>query len=71
MLALAQPGGMAGLVLFGVLSDRLLGGSRRLPLVLAGIGSTAFTLVIEWSGAGGSGCCSWWGNGGQPGHDPT
>ena len=52
LLALAQFGGMTGRVLFGMLSDRLFGGSRRLPLLLAGAGSTACTLAIAWSGAG-------------------
>jgi predicted MFS family arabinose efflux permease len=51
-LALAQLGGMAGRVLFGVLSDRLFGGRRRLPLVLAGAGSAACTLAVAWTAAG-------------------
>jgi predicted MFS family arabinose efflux permease len=54
LLALAQLGGMTGRVLFGMLSDRLFGGSRRLPLILAGTGSTACTLAIAWTGAGAS-----------------
>jgi ACS family hexuronate transporter-like MFS transporter len=54
LLALAQLGGMTGRVLFGMLSDRLFGGSRRLPLVLAGAGSTACTLAIAWTDAGAS-----------------
>jgi predicted MFS family arabinose efflux permease len=53
-LALAQLGGMTGRVLFGLLSDRLFGGRRRLPLMLAGIGSAACTLAIAWTGAGAS-----------------
>lgn len=53
-LALAQLGGMTGRVLFGMLSDRLFGGRRRLPLVLAGIGSAACTLAIAGTGAGAS-----------------
>ena len=52
LLALAQFGGMTGRVLFGMLSDRLFGGSRRLPLVLAGAGSTACSLAIAGTGAG-------------------
>jgi predicted MFS family arabinose efflux permease len=52
LLALAQLGGMTGRVLFGLLSDRLFAGSRRLPLVLAGVGSTACSLAIAWTGAG-------------------
>ena len=51
-LALAQFGGMAGRVLFGMLSDRLFGGRRRLPLVLAGAGSAACSIVIASTGAG-------------------
>ncbi|HEU4367602.1 MAG TPA: hypothetical protein VFV05_05150 [Methylomirabilota bacterium] len=43
---------MTGRVLFGMLSDRLFGGRRRLPLVLAGAGSTACTLAIAWTGEG-------------------
>ncbi len=54
LLALAQFGGMTGRVLFGMLSDRLFGGSRRLPLVLAGAGSTACSLAIAWTDAGAS-----------------
>ena len=49
-LALAQFGGMLGRVLFGMLSDRLFGGRRRMPLVLAGVGSTACTLLILSTG---------------------
>lgn len=54
LLALAQFGGMTGRVLFGMLSDRLFGGRRRLPLVLAGIGSTACSLIVAGTGAGAS-----------------
>ena len=54
LLALAQLGGMTGRVLFGMLSDRLFGGSRRLPLVLAGIGSTACSVAIAGAGPGAS-----------------
>ena len=53
-LALAQFGGMLGRVLFGMLSDRLFGGRRRMPLVLAGVGSTACTLLILSTGASAS-----------------
>jgi MFS transporter, ACS family, hexuronate transporter len=55
LLALAQVGGMSGRILFGLLSDRLFGGSRRLPLVLAGVGSSACSLILAWTGAGASG----------------
>jgi predicted MFS family arabinose efflux permease len=51
LLALAQFGGMAGRVLFGLLSDRLFGGRRRLPLLLAGAGSTVCTITIASTGA--------------------
>ena len=53
-LALAQFGGMTGRVLFGMLSDRLFGGRRRLPLLLAGTGSLACTLAIAVTGSGAS-----------------
>jgi ACS family hexuronate transporter-like MFS transporter len=52
LLALAQLGGMSGRVLFGLLSDRLFGGARRLPLVLAGTGSAACSLLLAWTDAG-------------------
>jgi MFS family permease len=35
-----------------MLSDRLFGGRRRLPLVLAGLGSLLCTLAIAWTGVG-------------------
>jgi MFS family permease len=54
LLALAQLGGMTGRVLFGMLSDRLFGGRRRLPLVLAGVGSAACSLVVAGTGDGAS-----------------
>jgi predicted MFS family arabinose efflux permease len=54
LLALAQLGGMTGRVLFGMLSDRLFAGRRRLPLVLAGVSSAACTLAIASIGAGAS-----------------
>jgi MFS transporter, ACS family, hexuronate transporter len=53
-LALAQFGGMTGRVLFGMLSDRLFGGRRRLPLLLAGTGSMVCTLAIAATGSGAS-----------------
>jgi ACS family hexuronate transporter-like MFS transporter len=53
-LALAQVGGMAGRVLFGLLSDRLFAGRRRLPLVLAGAGSATCTLAIAGTAGGAS-----------------
>jgi MFS transporter, ACS family, aldohexuronate transporter len=54
LLALAQFGGMTGRVLFGMLSDRLFGGRRRLPLVLAGLGSAACSLIVAGTGGGAS-----------------
>jgi predicted MFS family arabinose efflux permease len=51
-LALAQLGGITGRVLFGLLSDRRLAGSRRLPLVLAGAGSAVCSLALAWTEAG-------------------
>jgi predicted MFS family arabinose efflux permease len=45
-LVMAQVTGMAGRVIFGVLSDRLFGGRRRVVLVIAGAGSTACSLVM-------------------------
>ncbi|HXH83127.1 MAG TPA: MFS transporter [Candidatus Tectomicrobia bacterium] len=54
-LAIAQFGGMAGRVLFGMMSDRLFGGRRRAPLLLAGASSAACTVAIAWTGAGAGG----------------
>jgi MFS transporter, ACS family, hexuronate transporter len=51
-LVMAQVMGMAGRVIFGVLSDRLFGGRRRIVLVIAGVGSTACSLVIARTGPG-------------------
>jgi MFS transporter, ACS family, hexuronate transporter len=53
-LALAQAGGMAGRVAFGVLSDRVFGGRRRVPLAIAGCSSALCTLGIAFTGAGSS-----------------
>jgi sugar phosphate permease len=52
ILVLAQVTGMVGRVGFGLLSDRLFGGRRRIVLVLAGAGSTACSLVIAGTGPG-------------------
>jgi ACS family hexuronate transporter-like MFS transporter len=49
-LVLAQVTGMAGRVVFGLLSDRFFGGRRRIVLVLAGVGSTACSLAIAATG---------------------
>ena len=51
-LALAQASGMAGRVAFGVLSDRVFGGRRRAPLLLAGVGSALCSLAMAWTGPG-------------------
>jgi MFS transporter, ACS family, hexuronate transporter len=49
-LVLAQLTGAAGRVVFGILSDRFFGGRRRVVLVLAGLGSTACSLLIAGTG---------------------
>jgi predicted MFS family arabinose efflux permease len=51
-LALAQAGGMAGRVAFGLLSDRAFGGRRRAPLAIAGTGSALCSLAIAFTGPG-------------------
>ena len=53
-LALAQASGMAGRVVFGVLSDRVFGGRRRPPLLLAGASSALCSLAMAWTGPGSS-----------------
>jgi MFS transporter, ACS family, hexuronate transporter len=45
-LALAQVGGMVGRIAFGLLSDRTLGGRRRPPLAVAGIGSAVCAVAV-------------------------
>ncbi len=54
-LVMAQVSGMAGRVLFGLLSDRLFGGRRRIVLAVAGIGSAACALAM----AAGMGVSGW------------
>lgn len=49
-LVMAQIAGMAGRVIFGVLSDGLFEGRRRIVLVIAGAGSTACSLVMAGTG---------------------
>lgn len=49
-LVMAQMTGMAGRVIFGMLSDRLFGGRRRIVLVIAGVGSTVCSLVMAGTG---------------------
>jgi len=51
-LVLAQMAGMAGRVAFGMLSDRLFGGRRRIVLVIAGIGSATCALLVALTGPG-------------------
>lgn len=51
-LALAQGGGALGRIAFGVLSDRVFGGRRRVPLAIAGSGSALCSLAIAFTGPG-------------------
>jgi len=51
-LVMAQVAGMAGRVIFGLLSDGLFGGRRRIVLVIAGVGSTACSLAMAGTGPG-------------------
>ncbi len=51
-LVMAQVTGMAGRVVFGMLSDRYFGGRRRIVLVIAGVGSTLCSLAIATTGPG-------------------
>jgi ACS family hexuronate transporter-like MFS transporter len=46
-LVAAQVSGVAGRVLFGLVSDRLFGGQRRIVLAIAGLGSIACALVLS------------------------
>jgi len=45
-LVAAQVSGVAGRVLFGLLSDRVFGGQRRIVLAIAGLGSIACALLL-------------------------
>jgi sugar phosphate permease len=49
-LVLAQVMGMAGRVIFGLLSDRLFGGRRRVVLMIAGLGSGVCALLMAATG---------------------
>ena len=49
-LVMAQVAGMAGRVIFGMLSDGLFDGRRRIVLVIAGMGSTACSLAMAATG---------------------
>lgn len=51
-LVLAQTTGMAGRVVFGVLSDRVFGGRRRVVLMIAGLGSAVCALLLAGTGPG-------------------
>jgi sugar phosphate permease len=51
-LVMAQVTGMAGRIIFGLLSDRAFGGRRRIVLGIAGTGSTLCSLAIATTGAG-------------------
>jgi sugar phosphate permease len=51
-LVMAQVAGMAGRVIFGMLSDGLFEGRRRIVLVIAGVGSTACSLAMAGTGPG-------------------
>jgi MFS transporter, ACS family, hexuronate transporter len=46
-LAITNVGGVAGKLFFGTLSDRILGGSRRKPLLIAGSIMLVMTLVMQ------------------------
>jgi sugar phosphate permease len=51
-LVMAQVTGMAGRIIFGLLSDRAFGGRRRIVLAIAGTGSTLCSLAIAATGSG-------------------
>jgi ACS family hexuronate transporter-like MFS transporter len=51
-LVIAQVAGMAGRVIFGMLSDRLFEGRRRIVLVIAGVGSTVCSVLMAGTGPG-------------------
>ena len=47
-LALTNVGGLIGKVSMGVLSDRVLGGSRKKPLIIAGLMMLLLSIVVQW-----------------------
>jgi ACS family hexuronate transporter-like MFS transporter len=51
-LVAAQVSGVAGRVLFGLLSDRVFGGRRRIVLAIAGLGSIACALLLGGAAPG-------------------
>ena len=52
VLGQAQVSGALGRIFFGVVSDRLFGGRRRIVLVLAGTATAGLCVVTAWLGAG-------------------
>jgi predicted MFS family arabinose efflux permease len=51
-LVATQVSGVAGRVLFGLLSDRVFGGQRRIVLAIAGVGSIACALLLSGAAPG-------------------
>jgi predicted MFS family arabinose efflux permease len=51
-LVATQCGGVAGRIGFGLLSDRLFGGRRRIVLAIAGVGSIACALLLSTAAPG-------------------
>jgi predicted MFS family arabinose efflux permease len=51
-LVTAQVSGAAGRIVFGLLSDRLFGGRRRIVLAIAGVGSIACALALSTTAPG-------------------
>lgn len=51
-LALAQGAGMAGRIVFGILSDRTFAGRRLPPLIMAGTGSALCSMAMALTGPG-------------------
>ncbi|HSE03279.1 MAG TPA: MFS transporter [Methylomirabilota bacterium] len=51
-LVAAQVSGVAGRVLFGLLSDRFFGGQRRIVLAIAGVGSMGCALILSTTAPG-------------------
>ena len=51
-LALTNIGGLMGKLFFGVMSDRVFGGSRKRPLLLAGFVMLAVSIAVQWVNPG-------------------
>jgi predicted MFS family arabinose efflux permease len=49
-LAIAQGGGVVGRIVFGLLSDRVFGGRRRVTLAIAGCGSALCSVALAYTG---------------------